>query len=280
MSGAASTDSAGTGISKINISSLATERRTAAFRGARSAGGTPRAQTGRSRSRDSVRARTGCASTTPATPTSASAGTTRRPSTRASTSPSPKGARVAGIDAVLSRESRIAGRLTDASGAAIPNHSVSVRQKSGATGMWNWVRNGQTDSAGNYDIGGLQAGTYRVCFEGYNTEFLSECWDDKATVELAKDVVVPTEGTRLGGVNAVLARGGRISGTVTNSDRRRHPEPVRQPPAEGGRRFDVAGHHQCADRRSGHVPVQRSQGRHLPRVLPGVPDAVPERVLE
>lgn len=130
--------------------------------------------------------------------------------------PVAEGARVADKDAVLSEEGRISGRLVDVSGAGVPNLGVAVRQKAVGSSMWDWVTSGQTDSTGHYELGGLRAGTYRVCFNGYNTDFLTECWNDKATVELAEDIVVAV-GARVTGKDAVLARAGRISGTVTNS---------------------------------------------------------------
>ena len=130
--------------------------------------------------------------------------------------PVAEGEHVAGKDAGLAEEARIAGRLTDAAGDGVANQSVSIRQKVVGSTMWEWVKWGQTDSSGNYEIGGLRAGTYRVCFDGYNTAFLSECWNDKATVEQADDITV-VAGARITGKDAVLARAGRISGRVTNS---------------------------------------------------------------
>ena len=92
-----------------------------------------------------------------------------------------EGGVVGGLDAVLATEARISGTLTDASGAVVPNLNVSIRQKVAGSSSWDLVRNGQTDSSGRYEIGGLRAGTYRVCFDAYGTDFLSECWNDKPT---------------------------------------------------------------------------------------------------
>lgn len=128
----------------------------------------------------------------------------------------PEGASVTGKDASLSEEARISGRLTDATGAGVANLSVSIRQKVAGSTMWDWVKAGQTDSSGNYEIGGIRPGTYRVCFGGFNGAFLSECWNDKPTVEQADDIAV-IAGARVTGKDAVLVRAGRISGTVTNS---------------------------------------------------------------
>lgn len=126
------------------------------------------------------------------------------------------GARVTGIDATLAPEARIAGVVRDASGTGIANVVVTVRSKANGSNTWTYGRDGQTDSAGRYEVGGLRAGTYRVCFEGYNTAFIGECWNDKATVELAEDIAV-TAGARVTGKDAVLTRGARISGTVRDT---------------------------------------------------------------
>src|ERR1700679_2684791 len=48
------------------------------------------------------------------------------------------------------------GQVTDPSGAAIPNASVTL------TGPNNTVKVGQTDNSGNYTINGLAGGQYMV----------------------------------------------------------------------------------------------------------------------
>ncbi|MBL0746870.1 carboxypeptidase regulatory-like domain-containing protein [Nocardioides baculatus] len=126
-----------------------------------------------------------------------------------------EGERVGDINAVLATEARISGTVKDSDGVAIPNLSVSIRQKSPGDTYWGYVRSGQTDSSGTYEIGGLRAGTYRVCFESYGSNFLGECWNDKPTADLAQDVVV-TAGERVTGKDAVLARAGHITGRLTD----------------------------------------------------------------
>ena len=138
---------------------------------------------------------------------------------QASTSRWPKAPRWPAWMQCLGKEARIAGQPDRRSPVLdVANHSVSIRQKVvGLDACGTGSKSGQTDSSGNYEIGGLRAGTYRVCFDGYNTDFLSECWNDKATVELADGHRRGDRGARVTGKDAVLARAGRISGTVTNS---------------------------------------------------------------
>ena len=46
-----------------------------------------------------------------------------------------------------------------------------------------------TNAAGEYDLGGLKAGTYRLGFSSTGG-YISEYWDDAATVQTATDIVV------------------------------------------------------------------------------------------
>ncbi|WP_415839221.1 carboxypeptidase regulatory-like domain-containing protein, partial [Nocardioides zeicaulis] len=127
------------------------------------------------------------------------------------------GAAVEGIDPVLARASRVAGRVVDAAGDPVADLRVSVRRKNTEQGWWAEQAWGYTDADGAYDIGGLGVGTFRVCFDAWTTDFLSECWDDVPTAELARDVVVDAEGSRVGAVDATLARSSRIGGLVSSS---------------------------------------------------------------
>ena len=126
-----------------------------------------------------------------------------------------EGAHVTSTDAALDVEARIAGRVTDTSGAAVPNLTVTAWRKGGGPTGWTYAKASPTDATGRYEIGKLGAGTYRVCFEVGGSSFLSECWNDAGRIADAQDVDV-TVGARVSGKDAVLTRGARIDGTITD----------------------------------------------------------------
>ena len=70
---------------------------------------------------------------------------------------------------------------------------------------------------GKYDVSGLQAGSYRIGFAGQQGGYVTEFWDDAATLESATSIVVGESAT-VSGKNAQLSSGSRISGRVTDAD--------------------------------------------------------------
>ena len=75
----------------------------------------------------------------------------------------------------------------------------------------------QTRYDGTYDLGGLKPGTYRIGFRDWQSGHLDEYWDDAATVESAKDVVL-AESEVVTGKDAQLASGSHITGKVSGPD--------------------------------------------------------------
>lgn len=115
------------------------------------------------------------------------------------------------VTAELARGATISGRVTDAQGDPVPGVQVSAE-------MRDEYRYAQTDSNGDYRIQGLASGKFRVQFDAYATDnFLSEWYDNAAGPDVATPVPV-TPGSSVTGVDAVLAEGGTVSGTVTNPD--------------------------------------------------------------
>ena len=90
----------------------------------------------------------------------------------------PPPARAAILDAAAAPQSAIAGTVTDPSGAAIPNATVTVRQASGASGA-----NAISDNSGRFIIAGLPPGQYelQVTSAGFQPA--------KKEIELQKDQV-------------------------------------------------------------------------------------------
>ncbi len=76
----------------------------------------------------------------------------------------------------------------------------------------------QTSSTGAYTLTSLATGSYKVLFNPpFNQNYLPEWHADKSTLFLADSVTV-ISGTTTSNINAVLATGAQIQGTVTAAD--------------------------------------------------------------
>ena len=136
-------------------------------------------------------------------------------SSEAADVPVASGQETSGVDADLTVASTITGAVTDEDGA--PLAEVCVFADGIDVGIWGDDR---TDGTGSYRIGGLRAGAYRVSFEdcgGGAPEYLHEWYDDAASYAQADDVSVP-EAAEVSGIDAKLAPGGSVSGTVTDEE--------------------------------------------------------------
>jgi len=121
-----------------------------------------------------------------------------------------------GINAALDAYGHIAGKVTAADGVTpAANITVTAYRYSGSA--WQSVRSATTNSAGQYDINGLTAGTYRVGFSDYNYNYVPEYYDNAPDVANATDVAVALNATT-SGINAALDAYGHIAGTVTAWD--------------------------------------------------------------
>ena len=111
----------------------------------------------------------------------------------------------------------ISGTVTNGT-TGIPNVSVRIHDAND-----NQISSVSTVFDGTYMVSGLPPGNYRVqfvctghpLFGGCAGGYLSEWYNDKPDITSADAVPVTTASTTPG-INAVLAVGGRISGTVTN----------------------------------------------------------------
>jgi hypothetical protein len=107
----------------------------------------------------------------------------------------------------------VKGSVTNSIGAAIEDVRVMVYSSAGSLFTYN-----DTDSNGDYVIGGLSAGDYKLDFD---TRYASgmyaiEWYNDKDSLATA-DLISVTEGSTTSILVAVLAEGGGIEGRVTNS---------------------------------------------------------------
>jgi protocatechuate 3,4-dioxygenase beta subunit/subtilase family serine protease len=117
-----------------------------------------------------------------------------------------------GIDAQLVSKGAIAGRVTDANGNPVTN----VRVYGYPTTETGRSAGAYTDGNGEYRLLSMEAGTYQVQFDAGGTAYLGEWYDDKP-VQLGSDTVIVVDGVITQGIDAQLARGGSVAGTVTDS---------------------------------------------------------------
>jgi hypothetical protein len=124
------------------------------------------------------------------------------------------------VNAVLQRGATISGRLTRSDTSA-PLPDVTVFAQAGqASGFY-----ATTDANGEYQIAGpLVAGSYALCFYSSSNPapanlFLDECYNNRSsTYGTPRDLVTVAAGENRSGVDAVLQRGGSITGRVTAAD--------------------------------------------------------------
>ena len=119
----------------------------------------------------------------------------------------PAATAVTGIDASLSPASSISGKVTGPGGASLSGITVSVLAFSVSQDAWIFASSGSTDASGNYTVGGLSAGNYRVEFSDIAGSYAKEYYNDAADVASAADVAVGV-GTTISGINASLSLAG------------------------------------------------------------------------
>lgn len=123
------------------------------------------------------------------------------------------GSTTSGKNASLAAAGHIVGRITDSGGAGLEDIAVGVYRL--VDGEWESFQGSYSDSVGDYDVGGMPTGSYRVQFRDDSGTFAGEYFDDVATIEAASDVAV-TAGATTSDKNASLGAAGHITGTVKN----------------------------------------------------------------
>ncbi len=106
----------------------------------------------------------------------------------------------------------ISGRVTAAEGGA-GIAGVEVRAYA-SDSDFPALADDTTDSNGDYELNGLDAGNYKVRFWAGNTGYIHEWYNDKADFESADPLAVTEPGPT--NINAVLGLSGSISGRVTS----------------------------------------------------------------
>ena len=123
-----------------------------------------------------------------------------------------------GIDAALQAGTEgqiggISGTVTDANThAAVSNECVTAYDSNG-----NEVGFANTDANGQYTISQLAVGSYKVGFYACGGNYSPQFYSGESSLATAA-VVAVTAGSTTTGIDAALAPGGQISGTVTDAD--------------------------------------------------------------
>ena len=121
-----------------------------------------------------------------------------------------------GIDFALTGLGSLSG-LVRASDTGHPVAGVVVKLFPPSSSDPNPVATATTDAAGSYTVADIAAGTYVIQFDAANTDYRSIWWQQAATKDAAKSVLVAT-GDQLTGYDATLQLGAKISGTIRNAD--------------------------------------------------------------
>jgi hypothetical protein len=128
------------------------------------------------------------------------------------------GQTTSGISASLDQAGKIAGSVTDLSdGSSVADIAVGAWYHDGLA--WVNAGGGVTNSSGQYVVGGLAPGLYRLMFEDVYSppRYLTEFYDNKASIEAANDVGV-TAGATTANIDAALGGYGKIAGAATGPD--------------------------------------------------------------
>jgi hypothetical protein len=117
---------------------------------------------------------------------------------------------LSGVNGTLSPGAQVTGRVTTPGGMPLSGAQVTAYPE--ARGL---ATTAATDASGIYTVTGLATGAYRLQFRqtGYVTEYYNDQLDD-----FQADPVLVTAPHVTGGLDAALAAGGSISGTVTAAD--------------------------------------------------------------
>ena len=123
------------------------------------------------------------------------------------------GSTTAGVDAALLPGGEITGTVTAPGGAGLPGVCVYAVTRSGRT-----LAFASSGTGGAYVLAGLATGSYDVEFEAAceftSANYATQWWNGAATQAVATGVAV-TAGKTVAAVNASMAVGGQITGTVT-----------------------------------------------------------------
>lgn len=123
------------------------------------------------------------------------------------------GQTLSGQNVVLSVGAQISGNVKGQGSSTVNLGGATVQAIPTSGSGAGATLTATTDSAGNYNLVGLPAGTYALQFSTA-ANYLSEWFDDKSSLTTAAPITVAA-GAVVTGKNAVLTAGATVSGTVT-----------------------------------------------------------------
>jgi len=124
---------------------------------------------------------------------------------------------VSGIDAELARFGTISGRVTDEEGNPLGGIFIDVLEVTDEGPPFDSPGGTTTAGDGTYRFPFTPAGTYVVGFTDLDGTYVNEYYDDRLSIFDAEPVTV-TAGGVTPAIDAELALGGHLSGTVTDSE--------------------------------------------------------------
>lgn len=118
------------------------------------------------------------------------------------------------VNAQLDRLGFITGKVTNAQNSPLQNIQLVAEQFDGS--LWYEKQYAVTNATGNYTLGGLAAGRYRVRFRDVNNlKYSAEYYDNVTDPTVATPLTI-TLNTTATNINAQLALRGGITGKITN----------------------------------------------------------------
>jgi protocatechuate 3,4-dioxygenase beta subunit len=131
------------------------------------------------------------------------------------------GQQMTGIDASLARRPQIHGQVSDESGAALPNMSVTLFGLYTASGQENWILRSftGTDEFGRYSFANLLPGFYRISFgdsanpPGYRSEYYDNVRQFSQAIS-----ITATSNALISGIDAQLSSFANNSPPVAHGD--------------------------------------------------------------
>jgi hypothetical protein len=116
-----------------------------------------------------------------------------------------------GISVTMVKAASISGKITAPAGVTLSRVSVNSMSTAAQSQV---QQSANVAPDGTYRITGLQAGSYKIGFSGWNTG-AQEQWYPNATSPDKATVLTLTTSQDLTGINATLVKGATISGKVT-----------------------------------------------------------------
>ncbi len=122
-----------------------------------------------------------------------------------------------GIDAQLPAAATIQGTVTGAGGAPIGGVCVSANVPN--NGGWDWAAGANTQPDGTYTLTQLPPGSFAIQFHdcNQNSPYIDQWYDNQGSFDQATQIAL-TEGQIRTGVDAQLASGISVAGTVTDTN--------------------------------------------------------------